>query len=105
MPWVEAGIISKFPKPRRNTGAIVAVSNTPPPLIPYAFNTSSISKDIHLPHHSPHLANFFDAIRDKNVKLNCPAEVGYQTAVMVLKVNEAVKAGKKLEFKDEDFHV
>jgi len=57
------------------------------------------------PYHQPHLENFFAAIRDKNVKLNCPAEVGYETAVSVLKVNEAVEAARKLEFKPEEFKV
>ena len=54
-------------------------------------------------YHQPHLENFFAAIRDKSVKLNCPAEVGYESAVTVLKVNEAIAAGKKLEFKPEEF--
>ena len=54
------------------------------------------------PYHQPHLENFFDAIRGK-AKLNCPAEIGYETAVTVLKVNEAVAAARKLEFKPEDF--
>ena len=55
------------------------------------------------PYHQPHLENFFNAIRDKNVKLNCPPEVGYETAVAVLKVNEAVEAGCRLNFKPEEF--
>ena len=38
-------------------------------------------------------------------KLNCPAEIGYETAVTVLKVNEAVEAQKRLEFKPEDFEI
>jgi len=42
---------------------------------------------------------------DGRVKLNCPAEVGYETAVAVLKVNEAVEAGRKLEFTPEEFKV
>jgi predicted dehydrogenase len=54
------------------------------------------------PYHQPHLENFFDAVRGK-AKLNCPAEIGYETAATVLKVNEAVAAGQKLEFKPEDF--
>ena len=57
------------------------------------------------PYHQPHLENFFAAIRDKSVKLNCPAEVGYETAATVLKVNEAVEAARKLEFKPEEFKV
>ena len=53
-------------------------------------------------YHQPHLENFFNAIRGKE-KLNCPAEVGYETAVTVLKVNKAVEAQRKLEFKPEEF--
>ncbi len=54
------------------------------------------------PYHQLHLENFFDTIRGK-AKLNCPAEVGYETAVTVLKVNEAVEAARKLDFKPEEF--
>jgi predicted dehydrogenase len=57
-----------------------------------------------VPFHQPHLVNFFESIRG-NDKLNCPGEVGYHTAVMVLKVNEAIAAGRKIEFKPEDFAV
>jgi predicted dehydrogenase len=57
------------------------------------------------PFHQPHLENFFNAIRNKNVKLNCPPEIGYETAVAVLKVNEAVEAARKLNFKPEEFEV
>jgi len=57
-------------------------------------------------YHQPHLENFFDAIRSGGkVKLTCPAEVGYETAVAVLKVNEAVEAGRRLEFTPEEFKV
>jgi len=56
------------------------------------------------PIHQPHLENFFDAIRGRT-KLTCPAEVGYETAVTVLKVNEAAEAGRRLEFKAEEFVV
>ena len=57
-------------------------------------------------YHQPHLENFFDAIRSGGkVKLTCPAEVGYETAVAVLKVNEAVEAGRRLEFKPDEFKV
>lgn len=56
------------------------------------------------PYHQPHLVNFFDAIRGQ-ATLSCPAEVGYETAVTVLKVNDAVKTGQKLHFKPEEFRV
>ena len=55
--------------------------------------------------HGPHLENFFAAVRDKNVKLNCPGEVAYETAVSILRVNDAVAAGQKITFKPEDFKV
>jgi predicted dehydrogenase len=46
------------------------------------------------PIHQPHLENFFDAIRGK-AKLTCPPEIGY----------EAAEAGRRLEFKPEEFVV
>ncbi len=60
--------------------------------------------DMAKPAHQPHLENFFNAIR-YGVPLNCPAEIGYETAVAVLRVNEAVEAGRKLYFQPEDFEV
>ena len=56
------------------------------------------------PYHKPHLENFFNAVRGRE-KLNCPAEVGYETAVCVLKVNEAIEAGRRLEFNPAEFAV
>ncbi len=71
----------------------------------------SISPDEHRvpivlrdPYHKPHLQNFFDAVRG-NARLNCPAEIGYETAATVLKVNEAVEANRRLPFNGEDFKV
>jgi predicted dehydrogenase len=71
----------------------------------------SISPDEHRvpivlrdPYHQPHLQNFFDAVRGQ-AKLNCPAEVGYESAVTVLKVNEAIEAKQRQSFKPEDFTV
>jgi predicted dehydrogenase len=56
------------------------------------------------PYHQPHLQNFFDSIRG-TAKLHCPAEVGYETAVTVLKVNEAIEAKRRLPFRAEEFRV
>ncbi len=57
--------------------------------------------------HAPHLDNFFSACRKNGTQadLNCPAEEGFKTAVTVLKVNEAIATGQKIEFKPEDFVV
>ena len=71
----------------------------------------SVSPDLHRvpvvlrdPYHQPHLQNFFDAIRG-TATLNCPAEVGYESAVTVLKVNEAIDAKQRVSFRPEDFRV
>lgn len=58
--------------------------------------------ELNKPAHQPHLENFFNAIRIGE-KLNCPGEVGYETAVAVLKVNDAVAAARKLGFTREEF--
>jgi predicted dehydrogenase len=71
----------------------------------------SISPDEHRipvvlrdPYHQPHLQNFFDSVRG-TATLNCPPEVGFETAVSVLKVNEAIDAQARLTFEPEDFEV
>jgi predicted dehydrogenase len=92
--WVSAPQVQEL-KPK-NEGAVLDVRE-------------SVSPDLHKvpvvlrdPYHQPHLENFFDAVRGK-AQLNCPAEVGYESAVTVLKVNEAIDAGQRLSFKPEDF--
>ena len=71
----------------------------------------SVSPDQHTipvvlrdPYHQPHLQNFFDAVRG-TATLNCPAEAGYETAVTVLKVNEAIDANERLSFQPDEFEV
>jgi predicted dehydrogenase len=71
----------------------------------------SVSPDMHRvpvvlrdPYHQPHLQNFFDSVRG-SAQLHCPAEVGYESAATVLKVNEAIEAKQRLSFKPEDFQV
>ena len=56
------------------------------------------------PEHQLHLENFFNAVRT-GTPLSCPPEIGYETAVSVMKVNDAVAAGKKLEFSPSEFKV
>ena len=56
------------------------------------------------PFHQPHLENFFESIRN-NESLNCPGIIGYETAVAVLRVNEAIQAKKSLKFEPSDFEV
>jgi len=54
------------------------------------------------PAHQPHLENFFNAILH-GTPLSCPAELGYESAVTVLKANDAVKLNRLLSFKPEHF--
>jgi predicted dehydrogenase len=101
-PWVAKGYIEKAKGKKtveedKDKEATLDVRESVPAAeykIPVEFND---------PYHQPHLMNFFNSIRGTD-KLNCPAEVGYETAVTVLKVNEAVKQAKRLEFADGDFH-
>jgi len=100
--WVKKGYLiapveERAPEP--DTEAFLDVRETP---IPPAYEIPVVMDKLY---HQPHLENFFNAIRDKNVKLNCPPQVGYETAVAVLKVNEAVEAARKLSFKPEEFKV
>jgi len=97
--WVSTGYL-KAPKEEKkaDTGVVLDVRETVAPPsheLPVTFN------DLY---HKPHLENFFDAIRGK-AKLNCDHDVGYETAVTVLKVNEAVESGRRIEFKPNEFHV
>jgi predicted dehydrogenase len=62
----------------------------------------SLPIEFNKPPHQAHLENFFDAIR-LGTPLSCPGEIGYETAVAVLKVNNAVEAGQKLAFSPEEF--
>jgi predicted dehydrogenase len=56
------------------------------------------------PPHQLHLENFFNAVRaGKPDQVSCPPEVALETAATVLKANEAVEAGKRLEFKPDEF--
>jgi predicted dehydrogenase len=58
--------------------------------------------DLAKPAHQPHLENFFGAVRN-GTPLTCPADVAYESAVAVLKVNEAVKTRSMIRFRPEHF--
>ncbi len=59
-------------------------------------------EEIKKPLHQLHLENFFNAIRTGS-PLSCPPEVGFETAVSVLRANEAVEAGRRIEFTSDEF--
>lgn len=91
----ECGCREEF---EEQTGALVDVRES----VPAAEYNLPLKMD--KPYHQPHLENFFNAIRGR-AKLTCPPEVAYETAVTVLKVNEAVEQGRKLNFEPEEFNV
>lgn len=98
--WAKMGLLNepakKEEKAKTETSLDVRETVAPPAYeLPVKFSD---------PYHQPHLKNFFDAVRGE-AKLNCPAEIGYESAIAVLKVNEAVEAAKKLELKPEEFEV
>ena len=63
-----------------------------------------INKPFDDPYHMPHLVNFFNAMRGEE-ELNCPGKTGYETAVAVLKVNDAVRTRQMQSFTKDEFHV
>jgi predicted dehydrogenase len=100
--WVQKGYVSapeiQAAVSKENTGAIADVRES---VSPDQHKVPVVLRD---PYHQPHLQNFFDAIRG-TAKLNCPPEIGYESAVAVLKVNEAIEAKSLVSFKPEEFHI
>jgi predicted dehydrogenase len=99
--WVQKGYVSAPKLQERKQGEDKAVLDVRESVSPDEHRVPVVLRD---PYHQPHLQNFFDAIRGK-AELNCPAEVGYETAVTVLKVNEAIDAKQRLSFRPEEFVV
>ena len=99
--WIQRGYITA---PRiqeateRESGAVTDVRES---VSPDQHTVPVVLRD---PYHQPHLQNFFDAVRGKGT-LNCPPEIGYESAVSVLKVNDAIEARTLLTFSPGDFHV
>jgi len=98
--WVRKGYVSapKIQMLKPETEAVLDVRETISP------DEHRVPIEMFDPYHMPHLENFFNAIRGTE-ELNCPAEVGYETAVTVLKVNQAIEAGKRLHFSPNEFEV
>ena len=94
MGWVTAPKIQEVKE--KTEGAVLDVRES---VSPDLHRIPVVLKD---PYHQPHLENFFAAVRG-TATLHCPAEEGYQSAVTVLKVNEAIEANERLSFRPEDF--
>jgi predicted dehydrogenase len=98
--WVSLGYL-KAPTGEQKKPQSDAVLDVRETLAPPSFELPVKFDD---PYHKPHLENFFNAIRGRE-KLNCPPDVGYETAVTVLKVNEAVESGRKLMIDPREYRV
>jgi predicted dehydrogenase len=61
-------------------------------------------EEVKKPPHQLHLENFFRAIRG-GTPLSCPPEVAYETAVAVLRANDAVAANRTIELAESEFKV
>jgi predicted dehydrogenase len=99
--WVKAGVLRQVEKKEvapPPEGAVVD-SRESPGLEPWDMPIELLK-----PYHQYHLENFFNAVLH-GTPLNCPPEIGYESAVAVLTVNKAVEAGKTIHFKPEDFKV
>jgi hypothetical protein len=100
--WIQKGYVSapqlQETQVKADTGAIADVRES---VAPDRHTVPVVLRD---PYHQPHLQNFFDAVRGK-AALNCPPEVAYESAVAVLKVNDAIEANARLSFKPEEFKV
>ncbi len=100
-PWVRKGYLSEpeEPKAQEKAPGVTLDVRESIPAPSYRIQIDAVDRV-----HQPHLENFFDTIRG-SAELTCPAEIGYETAVTVLKVNEAIAAGRKLSFAPDDFIV
>jgi hypothetical protein len=100
--WIQKRYVSapkeQEAKEQSESGAVADVRESVAP------DQHTVPVSLRDPYHQPHLQNFFDAIRGK-AELNCPAEIGYESAVSVLKVNEAIDAKCRLPFKADEFKV
>ena len=98
--WVSRGYL-KAPAPEPKKAASEAVLDVRETLAPPAHEIPVKFDD---PYHKPHLENFFNAVRGKEA-LNCPAEIGYETAVTVLRINDAIERGTKVTLDPSAFRI
>ncbi|HNV02616.1 MAG TPA: Gfo/Idh/MocA family oxidoreductase [Vicinamibacterales bacterium] len=97
--WVQKGYITAPKLQEAVEKDKAAVTDVRESVSPDEHKVPIVLKD---PYHQPHLQNFFDAVRG-SATLNCPPEIGYESAVAVLKVNDAIEAKSRLSFTPEDF--
>lgn len=99
--YVSMGYLNQMKPPLERTGTTNTVLDV---RVTLEAGKWPLPVELAKPAHQPHLENFFDAIR-YGKPLNCPPEVGYETAVAVLAANDSVESARKIEFKPEDFEI
>jgi predicted dehydrogenase len=105
--WVKKGYVKKMAAKKAAGAAdaggmadVLKIYKASLPPVQYLFNLPNTTT-----YHGPHLKNFFDVVAGKEKKLNCPGEIGYESAVQVLKCNELLDAKKPFgTFEEADFH-
>lgn len=101
MPMVDKGWLQEiaFAKAKRVKGESGEVQESARVAVEFA-----VPIILRKPVAQPHLENFFAAIRGE-AKLNCDGATALVSELAVLKINEAIAAGKKLTFGPADFAV
>lgn len=101
MPMVDKGWLQEiaFAKAKRVKGESAEVQESARVAVEFA-----VPIILRKPVSQPHLENFFAAIRGE-AKLNCDGATALVSELAVLKINEAIAAGKKLTFGPADFAV
>lgn len=99
--WIQKGYVSAPQVQEARAKDDTAVADVRESVSPDQHTVPVLLRD---PYHQPHLQNFFDAVRGA-ATLNCPADTAYESAVAVLKVNDAIEARSRLSFQPADFVV
>lgn len=95
--WVKIGILESVEKEEDPDAVITIEESVAPP----SYNLPVQFTD---PVCQPHLENFFQAIRGE-AALHCPPEIAYAATATVLKINESVQDGKRIDLAPGDFQV
>jgi predicted dehydrogenase len=101
-PFVDRGLLEKPAQPAAAAGAQKLKNAALDVRVSAALGSWPLPIQFLKPPHQAHLENFFNAMWNGS-ELSCPAQIGYETAVAVLKVNQAVEAGVKLAYTPEEF--
>lgn len=96
--WIQLNYLQQIEAPPPKETGKIDVRETAP------LAAFSIPIVLDKPPHQPHLENFFNAVHGRG-KLNADAEHTFKSELGIFRVNDAVAAGKVLEFSPADFEV